>query len=102
MSNDVECPYCGIGQEICHDDGYGYSEDETHEQQCGDCGKMFAYKTSIIFYYEASKADCLNGAEHKMEKVWSTATYDPPFMRCEDCGHETKGRYTPPQAKEPV
>jgi len=28
--DDVDCPYCGESQEICHDDGFGYSEDEDH------------------------------------------------------------------------
>ena len=53
--SDVECPYCKSAQEINHDDGYGYEEDETHEQQCGDCGEYFAFTTSILFLYEASK-----------------------------------------------
>ena len=26
MYSDVECPYCGAEQEINHDDGYGYDE----------------------------------------------------------------------------
>jgi len=54
---DVECPYCECGQEICHDDGYGYEEGVYHEQQCSDCGKTFVFKTSISFDYEVSKAN---------------------------------------------
>ena len=85
--NDVECPYCGAEVEINHDDGYGYEEDKIHEQQCGECDKTFVYQTSIHFSHEASKADCLNGGEHKYKR---TSTYPPEFarMQCEDCGHE--------------
>ena len=40
---DVECPYCGTGQEINHDDGYGYEEDDPHEQSCPHCDKTFVF-----------------------------------------------------------
>lgn len=82
--SDVDCPYCGKGQEICHDDGFGYEEDVAHEDQCYYCEKYFTFQTSIIFYYSASKADCLNGAEHKYEP---THTYPVrgTKMRCADC-----------------
>ena len=49
---DCYCPYCGKGQEICHDDGYGYAEDKDYEQECADCEKTFLYTTSIHFHYE--------------------------------------------------
>lgn len=85
--SDVECPYCGKGDEICHDDGYGYEEDQLHQQECGECGKIFIYETSISFSYEAAKADCLNGAEHQYKE---TNTYPRCFrrLRCVDCGEE--------------
>lgn len=88
MSKDTNCPYCGADVEINHDDGYGYSEDDLHQQECGDCGKTFAYTTAIHFSYRARKADCLNGAKHRYER---TKTYPPEFarMRCVECGHET-------------
>lgn len=84
MAEDVQCPYCQKWQEINHDDGYGYEEDEAHEQQCGDCDKNFIYHTSIHFYYEAIQADCLNGAEHQYKP---TTTYPKEYteMRCVDC-----------------
>lgn len=86
---DVECPYCGAGQEINHDDGYGFGEDETHEQYCSDCGKTFTYTTSISYYYEAEKAPCKNGGEH----AWKPIVGCPPEMfvgrtRCSYCGDE--------------
>jgi len=84
---DVECPYCGREVEINHDDGYVYEEGEPHQQECGGCEKTFVYYTSIHFYYDARKADCLNDGEHKWEK---TITYPVEFtrLRCSDCGEE--------------
>jgi hypothetical protein len=84
MSKDVECPYCEKWQEINHDDGYGYEEGEVYEQECCDCNKTFTYTTSISFYHEAEKADCLNGSEHEFEP---TRTYPKEYtqMRCKMC-----------------
>ena len=81
---DIECPYCGIADDINHDDGQGYEEDVLHEQWCGNCDKNFTYTTSISFYHEAYKADCLNGSEHKFE---ATKTYpvECTKMKCRDC-----------------
>ena len=86
---DIECPYCGQGQEINHDDGYGYEEDEYHEQECSNCEKSFVFTTSIHFYYDASKADCLNGKDHKY-KATMTVPRQYTRMRREDCGEERK------------
>lgn len=87
MNNDVECPYCGAGQEINHDDGHGYEEDRLHQQECRDCEKTFTFYTSIHYSYSASKADCLNGGEHKYKQ---TKTYPVRFqrLRCSECEHE--------------
>jgi hypothetical protein len=49
---DVECPYCGHPQNINHDDGYGYDESKTYEQECPECEKAFAYTTWIHFSYD--------------------------------------------------
>jgi len=89
MIEDVKCPYCGAPQEICHDDGYGYEEGKTHNQECSDCEKTFVFTTEINFYYEAAKADCLNGGEHKYK---ATRTYPVEYtkMECVDCGHRRK------------
>jgi ribosomal protein S27E len=85
--SDVKCPYCEHRQSVCHDDGFGYSEDEAHQLECRNCDKTFVFYTSIHFSYEAYQADCLNGSPHNYER---TKTYPPHFarMRCEDCGHE--------------
>lgn len=86
---DVECPYCGIAQEINHDDGVGYEENQMHEQQCPDCEKFFAYTTSISFYYSVNKADCLNGSEHKY-RAMTTYPIECTQMECFDCGARRK------------
>jgi endogenous inhibitor of DNA gyrase (YacG/DUF329 family) len=85
--NDVKCPYCGADVEINHDDGYGYDEDEIHQQECPECEKVFVYTTSISISHDASKADCLNGADHKWKP---TKAYPKRFikMRCLGCGEE--------------
>jgi hypothetical protein len=84
---DANCPYCDAELEINHDDGYGYSEDGKHEQECRECEKTFTYITSILYCYETEKADCLNGGEHRYEK---THTYPTEFskMRCLMCDKE--------------
>jgi len=87
MSADMQCPYCGADQEVCHDDGRGYSEDENHEHICSECEKTFVFRTFIYFNYEASKADCLNDGEHNLKM---TNTYPKRFsmMRCKDCDYQ--------------
>lgn len=85
--SDVNCPYCNAEQEINHDDGYGYEEDRLHEQECTCCDKTFTFNTSISFYHEAFKADCLNGGEHQYK---ATSTYPVEYtrMRCSECEDE--------------
>jgi hypothetical protein len=86
MSN-IQCPYCGADQEVCHDDGQGYAEDVKHEQQCSECDKYFVFETTILLYYEPSKADCLNDAEHELEfrRSWP---FDRSRMGCKHCAFE--------------
>lgn len=81
---DVECPYCDAELEINHDDGFGYDENTLHEMECGECEKNFVFSTSISFYYESFKADCLNNQDHTYEL---THTVPRAFstMRCKDC-----------------
>lgn len=87
MSDDVKCPYCEKLQEINHDDGYGYEEDELHQQECSDCDKSFTYTTGIIYIYKAFKADCLNGAEHEYKQT-CTFPVECTRMRCQNCAEE--------------
>lgn len=97
--SDVECPYCGKGQEINHDDGAGYEEGCLHEQECSDCEKTFTFYTTISFDYEAYKADCLNGGEHKWRKptkIWFDEKQNKELWhrRCTDCERREQG-YNP-------
>lgn len=80
---DIECPYCEQWQEINHDDGYGWEEDVVHQQDCS-CGKTFTFTTSISYYYEAEKAECLNGGDHDF-KPTTTYPREESKMECSMC-----------------
>lgn len=84
--NDINCPYCNVGLEICHDDGFGYEEDEKHEMQCRSCDKNFIFTTSISFDYEPEKADCLNGEPHKLKES-TTIPRRYTKLQCENCDY---------------
>ena len=90
MNEDVDCPYCDAGQMICHDDGYGYEENETFSQECEGCGKTFTYTTTPTYYYDVYKAPCLNGGEHKWKRIigWPPEHYENKY-RCEYCDART-------------
>jgi len=91
---DISCPYCGKDQDINHDDGYGYQEGVIYNQQCGHCDKYFTFETSISFYYDVGKADCLNGGPHDFYAV-VTVPKEYTMMRCRMCGE-----YREPTANE--
>jgi len=83
-----KCPYCNKEVEICHDDGEGYDESETYNQECPYCGKIFVYTTTILVVYDLEKAPCLNGeAPHSFKR---TRTIPKKFskMQCTVCGEE--------------
>lgn len=82
---DIECPYCEESQNINHDDGFGYEECVKHEMCCEHCSKNFVFETSIIFHYEAEKADCLNGGNHDYKRCY-TAPVEFTTMECNSCG----------------
>lgn len=95
-SFDLECPYCGHGNDVCHDDGAGYDEGVFHEMECGYCEKYFTFQTSITFYYEPSKADCLNGGEHELKtRKRGTSNGIKYYSVCQNCEHETPTREEP-------
>lgn len=83
---DMECPYCGADQTVCHDDGAGYSEDEFHEHTCRKCDKTFTFTTCISFSYTPHKADCLNDAEHDL-KFCKSFPEQYSSMRCKHCDY---------------
>lgn len=88
--SDVKCPYCAADVEINHDDGYGYEEDETHQQKCPYCKKTFIYTTAFHFSYGVSKADCLNGAPHEWKDVPGCRCDAWKVVRCPTCQWERR------------
>jgi len=90
MSNDLECPYCNAGLEVCHDDGEAYEEDTAHEMECGECEKSFIFYTSISYYYSPHKADCLNDQNtHDYQKLNGAPDwYNTNRRRCSMCDKE--------------
>ena len=84
---DINCPYCEAELEINHDDGFGYEEDVKHQMDCSECDKSFVFNTSILFCYDAEKADCLNGKDHNYT-LTNTAPKEFAKMRCAECDDE--------------
>ena len=82
---DIECPYCEKELDINHDDGFGYEEGVKHQMECPHCEKSFVFETSISFYYEPEKADCLNDGKHDY-KMTTTAPKEFSQMECTMCG----------------
>ena len=78
VMSDVKCPYCGHEQEINHDDGYGFEEDEQHEQECTNCGRRFEFTTSIIYSYSVH---CKHKSEHQMVNEYKD------LWECEKCDY---------------
>lgn len=81
---DVNCPYCNAENEICHDDGYGYAEDETFGQECHACRKTFAYTTYTHHSYTVKQAPCMNGEPHELEP---SCIHPPIFKNPRHCKH---------------
>lgn len=92
VNRDMQCPYCGEWQEVCHDDGQGYDEDDLHEHECSNCEKNFLFRTSITFHYYPKKADCLNGADHTWKKQLMSPYY-PDRKVCTICGKVDVGKW---------
>ena len=85
----VICPYCETEQEVNHDDWQNYQEDEHTETTCSECEKEFICTTSISYYHEWLKADCLNWSPHKFEQIhWSPKEWYIWRFRCKDCDKE--------------
>lgn len=93
MTED-RCPYCTAEVDICHDDGYGYTEGKVFEQVCWACGKTFGYTASISISHDLFKADCLNGFPHTMKRT-CTAPAEYAVMRCTVCDEERDPRRDP-------
>ena len=78
--SDVNCPACGEGQYIIHDDGQGYEEEMEHEQDCTSCPETFKYFTSISYCYEV-----FCSGEHNMEQSITPGCSD--MWSCEQCDY---------------
>lgn len=99
--SDLYCPYCDHAQDINHDDGFGYAEDERHEVECEGCGKNYVFTTYMSFSYSEEKADCLNGKPHDMELVVHAPSDKwPDWKRCKDCDYEVRGEYEPKMSEQ--
>lgn len=86
MKDGINCPYCDTEQEINHDDGIGYTEDEAYTQKCVKCEKTFVYYTSISFYYKSFKAPCQNDGEHNWKvNTGYPSVYLSNFHTCTYC-----------------
>ena len=85
--SDMECPYCGDEQKVCHDDEHGYDEGVRHEHNCTNCKKTFVFTTVISFDFTPHKADCLNGAPHELKM---SVTFPRRYSRmcCRHCDYE--------------
>lgn len=53
MLGYVNCPYCGIMQEIDYSSGYGCDEGVEHRKKCTKCRKNFIFETYNITVHEA-------------------------------------------------
>jgi hypothetical protein len=82
MSDDIDCPYCGEGNEIDHDDGYGWEEGERYEQDCSFCDKVFEYETVVTYmYYPYCKG------EHKLDEGSPSKYGNEYIYACSRCEH---------------
>lgn len=89
MSDYTYCPYCDTKVRINHDDGYGFEEDETYEQECYKCEKVFTYTTMVAYMYSPQKAPCLNGEPHRWKQMIGVPEeYFENRERCEWCDEE--------------
>lgn len=64
MYNEITCPYCDFGYDLCHDDGAFYHDGESEKEQCPKCEKYFMVTSHLSWDFSSEKADCLNGSEH--------------------------------------
>lgn len=81
--SEVTCPYCQHEQEINHDDGYGYDEGSTHEQDCYECEKTFKFTTCISFDYEIF----CNNEDHELFAPFPID--HPSYTRCSKCDYRS-------------
>lgn len=67
---EITCPYCEHEYDLCHDDGAFYNQDGVEVEECPNCEKSFLVHSSVSWYFEAEKAECLNDGNHKWKKEY--------------------------------
>ena len=77
--SEIRCPKCGMEQEVNHDDGYGYDEGETFEQDCVECGYEIHFTTHISFDYNVYCSD--------QHELYQPLDNKPDFYMCENCDY---------------
>ena len=56
MINDLQCNHCLKWFEVCNDDGAGYDETRTHDQECPHCDETVFFTNALSnTYYNANK-----------------------------------------------
>lgn len=80
---DINCPYCDAELSIERNE-WTCNENVTHHMECPECEKSFVFDTTIIFIFQAHKADCLNEGSHEWEKT-VTCPVEATQMRCRVC-----------------
>jgi len=85
---EIDCPYCEAN---CGDPDEPSGEGEYEEWECAECDKRFMYYASYSIDYYSEKAPCLNGGEHKWEKiVGAPKEFFEGKYRCKYCQKEEK------------
>ena len=96
MSKDLECPYCGHEQDVCHDDGFGYEEYKRHEVECHFCEKWYVFTTYVSYSYTPEKAECLNTGEHNIKETRNENGHQEYIIiirECKDCDYKEKTQW---------
>ena len=55
--DDLQCNHCNKWIEVCNDDGAGYDETMTHEQECPECDETIYFTNALINYYTTTDKD---------------------------------------------
>jgi sarcosine oxidase delta subunit len=94
--DEVECPYCGEDFEINHDDGQHYEDGKSASDYCPNCDKQVMISTSVSYYHEIEKADCLNEISDHDWSSWYFLWFNDDFTKkierryCNVCDEEER------------
>ncbi len=84
---DVTCPYCDFGFD---DNDFGENGSGTlYELRCPDCKKIMMAQYELWPSFDAYKAPCLNGGNHKFEEIKAGHSAFVKYKRrCKHCNYE--------------